>query len=384
MLAASWRRFPKAGAKVLLFFELTKLFEEKVQKKCVFFHFCSFFLQKRKILCNFALSFGNMKKVLALGNALTDILMQVSDEQVESLGLEKGSMNHISFESARYIQERFATVRKSLIAGGSASNTANALASLGDVAAFIGKIGNDEIGEFFRENAERNGVRPILLPSKLMSGNCIALITPDGERTFATYLGAAANLKPENITPEMFDSYDYFHIEGYIVQNHDLIAKAVRLAKEAGMIVSLDLASFNVVNENKEFLHDLVEKYVDIIFANEDESFALTHLQPEESVAALAKLCSIAVVKVGKGGSFVQQGEERYHVPAVCTNCIDTTGAGDYYAAGFLYGQTHGMDLHTSAEIGTMVAGRVCEVLGAKLPDETWHELKGLINALFL
>ena len=325
-----------------------------------------------------------MKQVLALGNALTDILMQVSDEQVQSLGLEKGSMNHISFESAHYIQDKFSTVRKSMIAGGSASNTVNAMAALGASTAFIGKIGNDEIGEFFRQNAIGNGVHPIFLPSKLMSGNCIALITPDGERTFATYLGAAANLKPENITPDMFSSYDYFHIEGYIVQNHELIEKAVRLAKEAGMIVSLDLASFNVVNENKEFLTDLVEKYVDIIFANEDESFAYTNLPPEESVAALAQQCQIAVVKVGKGGSFVQQGEERYHVPAISTQCVDSTGAGDYYAAGFLYGLAQGADLQTCARIGTMVAGRVCEVLGAKLPEETWHELRGLINALFL
>ena len=325
-----------------------------------------------------------MKKVLALGNALTDILMQVSDEQVQSLGLVKGSMNHISLESARYIQDKFATVRKSLIAGGSASNTVNAMAALGTQTAFIGKIGNDEIGEFFRQNAEHNGVRPILLPSRLMSGNCIALITPDGERTFATYLGAAANLKPDNIMPEMFDGYDYFHIEGYIVQNHELIEKAVRLAKEAGLIVSLDLASFNVVNDNHDFLTDLVEKYVDIIFANEDESFAFTHLEPEASVQALAQECKIAVVKVGKAGSYVQEGDERYHVPAVCTNCIDSTGAGDYYAAGFLYGLVHGFDLNTCAQIGTMVAGRVCEVLGAKLSEETWHELKGLINALFM
>ena len=324
-----------------------------------------------------------MKKVLALGNALTDILMQVSDEQVQALGLEKGSMNHISFESARYIQEKFSTVRKSMIAGGSASNTVNALAALGASTAFIGKIGNDEIGEFFRQNAEHNGVRPILLPSRLMSGNCIALITPDGERTFATYLGAAANLKPENIMPEMFTSYDYFHIEGYIVQNHELIEKAMRLAKEAGLIVSLDLASFNVVNDNRDFLTDLVDKYVDIIFANEDESFAYTHLQPEESVASLAKQCCIAVVKVGKDGSYVQQGDERFHVPAVGTRCIDSTGAGDYYAAGFLYGLAHGLDLRACASIGTMVAGRVCEVLGAKLPEETWHELRGLINALY-
>lgn len=320
-----------------------------------------------------------MKKVLGLGNALTDILLQVSDEDVKSLGLEKGSMNHIPFDKAIAIQEQFATVRKSLIAGGSASNTINAIAALGGQTAFIGKIGNDEIGEFYRQNAIKNGVRPILLPSKLVSGCCIALITPDGERTFATYLGAAANLKPENITEDMFEGYDIFHIEGYLVQNYELIEKAIRLAKAAGLEVSLDLASYNVVEANREFLTRMVKDYVDIVFANEDESFAYTHLQPEESVAELAKQCRTAIVKIGKHGSYVQQGDERHLIPAVCTNCVDSTGAGDYYAAGFLYGHANGMHIRMCAEIGTLTAGRVCEVVGVKLPDETWTEIKGFV-----
>lgn len=320
-----------------------------------------------------------MKKILGLGNALTDILLQVSDEQVRSLGIDKGSMNHIDFDTCIHIQQQFATVRKSMIAGGSASNTVNAIASMGGYAAFIGKIGNDEIGEFYRRNMEQNGVRPMLLPSKLVSGCCIALITPDGERTFCTYLGAAANLKPENITEEMFVGYDILHIEGYLVQNHELIERAIVLAKQAGLLISLDLASFNVVNQNKEFITHLVKDYVDIVFANEDESMAYTNLSPEESAMEIAKQCQIAIVKIGKRGSIVRRGEERYLIPAICTNCVDSTGAGDYYAAGFLYGYAAGFDLKRSAELGTLTAGRVCEVLGAKLSEETWEEIRGLV-----
>lgn len=319
-----------------------------------------------------------MKKILGLGNALTDILLQVSDDEVRALGVDKGSMNHIDFDTCIHMQQQFATVRKSMIAGGSASNTVNAIGKMGGLAGYIGKIGNDEIGDFFRKNMEQNGVRPMLLPSKLVSGCCIALITPDGERTFCTYLGAAANMKPENITEDMFAGYDICYVEGYLVQDHTLIEKIMKLAKAAGQMVALDLASFNVVNENKEFLTRLVRDYVDIVFANEDESLAFTNSSPEVAAKMIAEQCEIAVVKIGKRGSIVRHGEEEYLVPAICTNCIDSTGAGDYFAAGFLYGFAAGFDLRRCAELGTLTAGRVCEVLGAKLSEETWQEIRGL------
>jgi sugar/nucleoside kinase (ribokinase family) len=199
-----------------------------------------------------------MKKVLGLGNALTDILLQVSDDDLRELGFPKGSMNLISMKQAEEIQMRFLSVRKRMVAGGSASNAINCIAALGGKAAFIGKIGNDEVGDFYREDLLKNGVKPILLLSHTaMSGCSIVLITPDGERTFATYLGAAAELCADDIQKDAFTGYDIFHIEGYLVQNHDLIEKSIRLAKEAGCMVSLDLASYNVVNENHAFLKGL-------------------------------------------------------------------------------------------------------------------------------
>lgn len=318
-----------------------------------------------------------MKKVLGLGNALTDVLLQVSEDSLRELGLPKGSMNLMTLEQAEQIQMRFASVRKRMVAGGSASNTITTISQLGGTAAFIGKIGNDEVGKFYREDMIKNGVTPILLTSSTqMSGCSVVLITPDGERTFATYLGAAADMHAEDIKKEAFVGYDIFHIEGYLVQDNELIEKAMRLAKEAGCMVSLDLASYNVVNENQRFLKDLISKYVDIVFANEDESFAYTHLNPEESVAKLAQQCDIAVVKVGKRGSYVQQSNERYHIGAITTSCTDSTGAGDLYAGGFLHALSDGFDIRRCGEIGTIAAGRIVEVVGTKLSEDTWDEIR--------
>lgn len=320
-----------------------------------------------------------MQKILGLGNALTDILLFVSDDDVRNLALSKGSMNHITFDQCMQIQQQFSTTRKSMIAGGSASNTINAIASLGGDATFIGKLGNDEIGEFFRADTLKNGTHPYFLRSELPSGCCTALITPDGERTFCTYLGASADVKVADLSLGMFQGFDIFHVEGYLVQDHDMIEQACKLAKEAGCRVSMDLAAFNVINENKEFITRLVREYVDIVFANEDESLAYTNCAPDQALNILAEQCDIAVVKIGKRGSMIRRGDQKVVVPAIGTACVDSTGAGDYYAAGFLFGLAHGLSLQQCGQIATTTAGRICEVVGAKLPAESWNELRGLI-----
>lgn len=320
-----------------------------------------------------------MKKILGLGNALTDILLQVNNEDIQHLGLSKGSMNHITFEQCVSIQQQFSSTRKSMIAGGSAANTINAIAAMGGDATFIGKIGPDEIGEFFKADTLRNGTHPYFLRSELLSGCCLVLITPDGERTFCTYLGASADVRPDDLSLGMFQGFDIFHIEGYLVQDHQLIEHACKLAKQAGCKVSMDLAAFNVINENKEFITRLVHDYVDIVFANEDESLAYTNLTPEAALDVFARECEIAVVKIGKRGSFIKVGDQKFLVPAICTNCVDSTGAGDYYAAGFLYGLATGRSYQKCGQIATTTAGRVCEVVGAKLSEEAWTEIRGLI-----
>ena len=360
--------FFESGCKSTAFFLHVQVFLKKNDIHTPFFYYLTRKQVKKEI---------KMKKILGLGNALTDILLQVSEDDLRELGFPKGSMNLISRDQAEQIQYRFLSVRKRMVAGGSASNTINCIASLGGKAAFIGKIGNDEVGDFYREDMLKNGVKPILLLSQdAMSGFSIVLVTPDGERTFATYLGAAAELCADDISKDAFNGFDIFHIEGYLVQNHELLEKSIRLAKEAGCMVSLDLASYNVINENHAFLKELVKQYVDIVFANEDESFAYTHLNPEEAVQMISEQCDIAVVKVGKNGSYIQQGSKRHHIGAITTSCTDSTGAGDYFAGGFLHALADGFDIRRCAEIGTIAAGRVVEVVGTKLPDEQWEEIR--------
>ena len=327
-----------------------------------------------------------MTKIVTLGNALTDVLTRIDSEKtLSALGLPKGSMTLISAERFAEFSKLMEDPSTEIATGGSAANTALCVAHLSNLypqkpveVDFVGKMSfSDRFGQNFAATFRQAGVKlHAIEATDMASGVCTAFVLPDGERTMATFLGAAARMEADELTPEMFAGADIVHIEGYLVQNHELIEKAIRLAKESGCLVSLDLASYNVVNENHFFLKELAKKYVDIIFANEDESFAYTHLNPEESVAKMAEQCDIAIVKVGKRGSYVQQGSQRYHIGAITTACTDSTGAGDLYAGGFLHALSDGFDMRRCGEIGTIAAGRVVEIIGTKLSEDTWDEIR--------
>jgi sugar/nucleoside kinase (ribokinase family) len=169
------------------------------------------------------------------------------------------------------------------------------------------------------------------------------------------------------------------HLEGYLVQDHELVEQAVRLAKENRLIVSLDLASYNIVEANREFMREIIRDYVDIIFANEEEAKALTGKEPKKALDEISRITRIAVVKTGEKGSLVKQGKETAEIPAIPVRVIDTTGAGDLYASGFLFGLVNGWPLKRCGETGALLAGQVIEVLGAKLKEEQWMEVMGKI-----
>ena len=324
-----------------------------------------------------------MKKILGMGNALTDILLQIEHDAILfTLNLPKGSMQLVNDQKSIEISDALSNYSKKMATGGSASNTINGLTRLGVTAGFVGKIGKDDIGTFFTNDSLNNGVTPHLLVSETASGRCIVLVSPDGERTLCTFLGAACELHADDLMLEMFQGYDIFHIEGYLVQNHDLIRKAVRLAKEAGLQVSIDLASYNVVEENLEFLNEIIKAYVDIVFANEDEARAFTGKEPHEALIHISDHCDIAVVKVGKDGSHIKSGSNTVHISPRLANCIDTTGAGDLYAAGFLYGLACDYSLEVCGQIGSLVSGNVVEVLGAKMTEEVWVSIHGEIKKI--
>ncbi len=320
-----------------------------------------------------------MDKIIGMGNALVDVLATLHDDKILSeMGLPKGSMQLIDEAKLQQINTYFAQTTTHLATGGSAGNTILGLACLGAPTAFIGKVGNDTYGHFFRENMKECGIVDKLLPSTLPSGVASTFISPGGERTFGTYLGAAATLKAEDLTADMFAGYSYLYIEGYLVQDHDMILRAITLAKEAGLQVCLDMASYNIVEGDKEFFTLLLNKYIDIVFANEEEARAFTNCNcPEEALNIIGKLCSIAIVKVGSKGSYVRKGTELVKANALpVSEVVDTTGAGDYFAAGFLYGLTSGYSLEKCAKIGSLLAGNVIQVIGTTVPAQQWNEIK--------
>lgn len=325
-----------------------------------------------------------MKKVLGLGNALVDILVRIDDDRLlTSLDLPKSCMTLVDARQINAILKKISGLGMQETCGGSAANTISGLSRLGVPTGYIGKIGHDPYGEFFAAEMKRHGTDARLFYGASQTGRALGLITPDSERTFATYLGAAVELDADDLHVKLFRGYDIFHIEGYMVQNHRLFEMAVRLAKEAGLEISLDLASHNVVRENLGFLQDMVDRYVDIVFANEDESMAFSgEKTPHEALVTISPQCRIAVVKLGKKGSLVRHRDERHEIGCIPAIAVDTTGAGDLYAAGFLYGLIQGCPLPVCGRIGSLLSGKVVEVVGAKLDEAKWREVEAELPLL--
>ena len=324
-----------------------------------------------------------MKKILGIGSALVDILSQIPNEQVlKELNLPKGSMTYVDAKTSVEIGNKLAYLGNQMASGGSAANTMSGLAQLGVEAGFLSKIGEDEIGRFFEKQMTESHVKPLMLKSETPSGRVQALVTADGERTFATCLGAAAEMCADDIKPELFQGWDIFYVEGYLVANPTMLKKAIETAKAQGMTIAIDLASYNVVEESHDFLLDLVNNYVDIVFANEKEAFAFTGMEPKAAVNYIAERCDIAVVKVGAKGAFIQRGTEVVTVPPMKANVIDTTGAGDMWAAGFLAGFVKGENLQKCGMMGAVVAKNIIEVVGAKMDEVRWEKVHAEIASL--
>ena len=324
-----------------------------------------------------------MSKVLGLGNALVDLIFKIEDDNIlDQFALPKGSMTLVDAAKARLILSITHDHNCEIAAGGSASNTIDGLASLGIDCGYIGKIGRDTYGDLFKKEMISRHISTKLFFGKNRTGTAITLISKDAERTFATYLGAAIELEAEDLDQAYFKGYSFFHIEGYLVNNHALILRAVELARQSGLIISIDMASYNVVAANKDFLTGIIQDYVDIVFANEEEAIALTGEKPVKAVEIISNYCDIAIVKIGKEGSLIQKGNKLIRIESIKADVKDTTGAGDLYAAGFLFGLSKGYSLHLSGTIGSLLGGKVIEVYGARLSDDAWVLIKDEIKSL--
>ena len=329
-----------------------------------------------------------MKKIIGIGNALVDVLVQMRDDELLTrLQLPKGGMTVIDEERMREVRLHMRALHLHRATGGSASNTVLALANLGTRPGYIGKIGRDETGAFFADTFRKLGVDTRLTLCDTPSGVAHTFISADGERTFGTYLGAAAQMVPEEITTELFSGYDILYIEGYLVLNAELMEKICRTAKEAGMTLCIDLGSYNMVQAMRPMYEHLITEYMDIVFANEEECAAYTQTDdPHEGLRRIAEQCRLAVVKLGGKGAIAMWGAsspqygQKAEAPALKVDVRDTTAAGDFFAGGFLYALCAGAPLERCLQTGALLSGYVIQVVGTRMTDEAWSEIRGLIS----
>ena len=272
-----------------------------------------------------------MDKILGIGNALTDVSVILrNDDILTELGLPKGGMVHIDDELFGKIQLMLEHHHVIITPGGSIANSCRAMGHLGVPAGFIGKVGHDKIGQLYAKSLTDVGVENLLVVSpNLSSGVCTSFISQGGERTFADHMEASIDLRADDLNPDIFKQYKY-----------------------------------------------LLENYIDIIFANEEEAKALTGLEPYDAARKLTQCCYIAIVKMGAKGSIIATREQLSEVQAQKANCIDSTGAGDFFAGGFLYGLVNGHNLNQCAKKGAIIAAEVVQVVGTELSREKWIDIK--------
>lgn len=317
-----------------------------------------------------------MKKILGIGNALVDILVNIENDKIlEYNCLDKGGMVMIDAEKMHELHQDIKGMPQTSATGGSTSNTIHGIARLGACTGYIGKIGHDATGDFFEKEMKRFGIQPHLIYSEENTGIATTFISADGERSFATYLGAAATMTPEELDHSVFDGYDCIHVEGYLIFNHELILRVCQIAKEKGLKISMDMASYNIIEANHDFVKMLLTDFVDIIFANEEEAKAFTGKEGIEALNVLAEYCDTAIVKTGKNGSLIKMNGEITTIAPVDAVRRDTTGAGDLYASGFLYGMLNDYPIQKAGDLASYLSAKIIEYIGAKLPDEIWDEV---------
>ena len=321
-------------------------------------------------------------ELIGVGSPLVDLILPVGHDFLGShVEGAKGGMQMVDAELIQRllgISDRQPTQSP----GGAAANTTVGCAHLGIRAAFIGACGEDEYGDFYHQALVAQNCEPRLVrQAGQPTGRVLSMVTPDAERTMRTCLGAAATLDPAYFTAETFRGVRVVMLEGYTLFNHDLTRAIAKAAKAAGCQLALDFASFEVVRANRPVIDELLDGMVDLMFANEDEAKAWNDTSPEAALEDLASRVAVVAVKLGKDGAMIARGKERVRVAADVVEAIDTTGAGDCWAAGFLAGHLRGLPLDQCGRLGSLSGSAVVQVMGAQLPRERWLAIKGYLDA---
>ena len=309
--------------------------------------------------------------VTGIGNALVDVLTPVNDDFLKKHpSMKRGFMQLINQDQAVALYDELEAERE--VSGGSVANTIAGLASFGGKCAFIGKVADDTLGNVFGNDLKKMDIRfetqPLVLSDP--TGRCLILVTPDAERTMNTYLGASVELGPDDIDPNLIASSQITYLEGYLFDPpsaKQAYIKAAELAHEAGHRVALTLSDPFCVERHRDDFQKLVEKHTDILFANEEEIISLYKSTSfEEAAQHIGSHCEIAVLTRSNKGSVIISNEGQHIIEAEPTNLLDTTGAGDQYAAGFLYGFTQCMPLEKCGKLGALAAAEVISHIGPR------------------
>jgi sugar/nucleoside kinase (ribokinase family) len=309
--------------------------------------------------------------VLGIGNAIVDVLVHADDALLEREAMVKGSMSLIDADVANALYGHLPPGVE--MSGGSAGNTMAGIASLGGRGAYFGKVATDQLGQVFAHDMRSSGIDFQTKPSSsgASTGRCLILVTPDAQRTMNTYLGAGLELAPDDIDPDVVAAAQVTYMEGYLWDPplaKEAFLKAARLAHEAGRRVSLTLSDSFCVDRHREEFLDLVEHHVDVLFANEHEILSLYQTESfDDALQRVRGMCEItALTRSEKGSVVVGNGEVHVVDAEPIERVVDTTGAGDLYAAGFLFGLTHGYPLATCGRIGAIAAAEVISHFGAR------------------
>lgn len=317
----------------------------------------------------------NKYDILGVGSPILDYILHVDEDFLQQVPGQKGGMEPIDFDTLQTIIKK-SDLPPLATTGGSCSNTMKGLAHLNYRCALLGVIGSDAAAQQYMDAIQQSGILPLFQTSPLKTSQVVCLITPDGERTCRSFLGASQDIHLEKITPELFQGVKLVHIEGYSLLQGVLTEKVMQLAQAAGAKISFDLASFELVEQFKERILTLLSRFVDIAFANEHEIITLTGMGGQKGCQYLKDVCETAIVKMGKQGSWVGKSTSISHAPALNVQVVDSTGAGDLYASGFLAAYLKGKSLKDCANIGNFVGARAVEVPGTDIPQSTWDLIK--------
>ncbi len=312
-----------------------------------------------------------MFDVYAIGNALLDIQAHVSDSVLDELKFAKGMMTLVEVETQKTVLDRIQGAKINRCAGGSAANTIIGLAQFGGCGAFAGKVGRDEIGEFYLADMHKLGIATQIKPAEQQSGTCVILITDDAQRTMLTNLAAASLVGPDDVSEELIKASKYVYIEGYLFTGDSTKKAAYRtieLAKKHGVKVAFTVSDPFLIQYFRDEFLKLIEGPVDLLFCNLEEARALTgKYDPVDCAHDIHKHAENVALTLGGDGSILMHERQVIPIEGVACKAVDTTGAGDMYAGAILYGITNGLTWKQSGHLASAAASRVVAQLGARL-----------------